>query len=374
MPTSNPFRTSGFWITTSAFSSSTYAQSTQTPGGELSEVRHYLLAQCLWRPDTDGQKTMEEFCRLYYGRGGEGVLEYVRFLHDYFDRQNKPLKWNDASWTGGVVYDDDFLARADALLERAEAQAEAVEEKQRVAVVRLSIWYLMLEREFGRVVARPQRATPEALRTAGRRFLEVSQAAGVTHLSEFYGPPGEQLEKEFYPKIQALLSWKSSPTEPAAADTQRGVAAFLSNSHRTFSVVPDNTALEGSCVYQTADREWTLGQAIRWDVTDPLKEAENTGRRYQLRVRVKVARKGDQGPAFRFGYAYLNADYSGDLCAGITVNVAAVEQGVWQWFSLPDPLQYRPAANGQFAFVWASNNPDNVERVYVDTFELVAIH
>ena len=480
-----------------------FAQSTQTPGGELRELRHYLLAQCMWRPQTDGRKTIEEFCRLYYGRGADGVLEYIDFMHDEFYSQGKQL-----GVYGGMDYSDAFIAEADAILGRAEAKADTPETKSRVAVARLPIWYVMLNREFGRVgqvlalplqwrfrldpedvgraegwqrgsaigdwsgiridapwtrqghdyhgvawyavdfelpvaadgrrlsiyfgavdgtcdvyidgikageqkespvrmwdkgffvalgkplqpgphvltvrvlkqshaagiwkpvaIVNASQMAPEAVRIAAERFIQVSRAVGVTHLSEFYGPRGEQLHKGYYPKIRALLNRK--PAADSMPGSIRQPAAFLSNSHRTYEVVVDDAADDGSCARQTADRKWTLNQAIRWGISDVIKKANETGAHYRLRVRVKVDKTGDGGEAFRFGYHYSNLDYSGDICDSITVPASKVEDGVWQWYELPEPVVYADYPRGQSAFVWTCHNPGNIAAVCVDAFELV---
>jgi len=46
-----------------------YAQMSQSRGNEMQDLRYYLLARAMWRPEVDSRETIEEFCRLYYGRG-----------------------------------------------------------------------------------------------------------------------------------------------------------------------------------------------------------------------------------------------------------------------------------------------------------------
>lgn len=348
-----------------------YAQSSHTPGSELRAVRHYLLARCMWRPETDARQAMKEFCRLYYGRGGDGVLAYIDYLHDYFRRQGKPLHWNDASRADGIVYDDEFIARANEMLAEAESAARTPSRRRRVATVRLSIWYLMLQRALGHAARgeRPAKAAQEA----ARRFMAVSREAGVMRMSESYGPPGQQLRQQFFPRLRSLLRLSASEGEPPAPGVHRGVAAFFGNPHRTYSVTADETALSGSCVCQAANQRWTLGQAVRWGITEQVSAAHDAGERYRLRARVKAETRGDEGPAFRFGYMSLNRDWSSSICAAMTVSAAEVEDGQWRWFTLPEPVEYVPAERGQNAFVVAAENPDAVEHVCVDCFELVPV-
>ncbi|MBD3291566.1 MAG: DUF4838 domain-containing protein, partial [Armatimonadia bacterium] len=348
-----------------------YAQSSQTPGSELRAVRHYMLARCMWRPGTDGRQSMEEFCRLYYGCGGEGVVQYIDYLHGYFRRQDLPLRWNDASRADGVTYEDEFIARADGILAGAEAAARTAARKRRVATVRLSIWYLMIQRALG--AAASGRPPTDDVVAYAQRFLDASREVGVTHMSEFYGPPGEQLEKGFYPRIRALI--RLGDLDESDPGVMRGVAAFFSNYHRTYTVVADEDALSGSCACQTADRRWTLTQGIRWGITRLLEPTDEGGeaRRYQLRARIKVDKRGDDGPAFRLGYMALNRDWSATICASVSVDADEVADGEWAWIALPEPVGYVPADRGLNAFVVAANNADNVERVCVDLLELVPL-
>ena len=44
------------------------------------------------------------------------------------------------------------------------------------------------------------------LRTAGRRFIDVARAAGVTHINESYGGPNAQTDKIYYPAIETFLT------------------------------------------------------------------------------------------------------------------------------------------------------------------------
>ena len=48
---------------------------------EMSDLRNYVMARCLWRPTEDGWALVEEFCRLHYGASASPILAYERFLH-----------------------------------------------------------------------------------------------------------------------------------------------------------------------------------------------------------------------------------------------------------------------------------------------------
>ena len=492
-----------------------FTESSYSPGPSLRPLRHYLVAKLMWRPGTDARGTIEEFCRLYYGKGGRAVLEYVDSLHDYHFAKVDPDGKNPLTCRGAPpyrhAYDDDFIAEADAILGRAEAEAETAAEKHRVAVARLSIWYLMLTREMGRegtILSLPiewafrldtkdvglkegwekqtdfsdwdrirtddfwtkqgydyhgaawyatsfdlpaaaagdslslyfgavdgicdvfldggkvgeQKESPgvmwnqgfylpikkaigpgkhrltirvekkthaagiwkpvsfvdlsqpvsERLRIAGTRFIEISQKAGVTRVNGGSNPA--KAVENLYARIRSLLERKPyRPKNPAGGAIHKP-AATLSNPHKTYSVVDDETAEHGSCLVQTTDRRWTFGQSIRWNITRHLEEARNDGRQYRLRIRIKVDKKGDDGNAFRFGYSYTNLHtWAGGTCADVTVKAREVKDGEWQWYELPAPLKLKEGVRCQGAFVWPQNNPGNVSAVYVDSFELVRV-
>ena len=132
-----------------------FAQNQQSRGTEMQALRFYVLARAMWRPTVDSRETIKEFCRAYYGKGGEGVLKYVNYLHD---------EWTERLPQHGAV-EAEFLGRWDltpqeihkltsegeAILSKAEAAADTLQTKHRVAVCRLPMWHAMLVPAFGSV-------------------------------------------------------------------------------------------------------------------------------------------------------------------------------------------------------------------------------
>jgi len=117
-----------------------FAQMQQSRATQMQNLRYYLAARCMWRPQTtDGQKEIEEFCYLYYNEAGDDVLDYIDFLHDEYGD-----KAPDAS-----KLDQRFIEEANVIFDRAEAKVTAPEVAVRVATYRLPVWKLMLDRAFG---------------------------------------------------------------------------------------------------------------------------------------------------------------------------------------------------------------------------------
>ena len=123
-----------------------FCQTVQSRGTHLQDLRYYLLARAMWRPQVDSRETIEEFCSLYYGAAADDVLRYINFLHDeYAPKVVSKITMADTT----ALYDDRFVTTVDAMLADAEAKAETADIKQRVATCRLPIWKLKLDRAFG---------------------------------------------------------------------------------------------------------------------------------------------------------------------------------------------------------------------------------
>lgn len=50
--------------------------------GEMSDLRNYITAKCLWNPDLDSWELTKEFCNLYYRSSAEPILEYLTLIHN----------------------------------------------------------------------------------------------------------------------------------------------------------------------------------------------------------------------------------------------------------------------------------------------------
>jgi hypothetical protein len=53
---------------------------------ELSDLRNYVMARCLWKPGRDSWREAEEFCRLHYAEGAGPILAYLKYYHDLVAR------------------------------------------------------------------------------------------------------------------------------------------------------------------------------------------------------------------------------------------------------------------------------------------------
>jgi hypothetical protein len=53
---------------------------------ELSDLRNYVIARCLWKPGRDSWQEAEEFCRFHYAEAADPIVSYLKYYHDLVDQ------------------------------------------------------------------------------------------------------------------------------------------------------------------------------------------------------------------------------------------------------------------------------------------------
>ncbi len=113
--------------------------------GEFSYLRSYVLAKCLWNPDYDWRKAMDEFLEAYYGPAAPYIRQYIDLIHDTVEREQ--IHVHIFSPPTQPFLRDEILDRADELFDRAEAAVRGNEELLwRVRGARLPILYVRIAR------------------------------------------------------------------------------------------------------------------------------------------------------------------------------------------------------------------------------------
>lgn len=143
----------------------------QSRGGELAELRAYLISRLLWNPEADERAVIDDFLFGYYGRSGQYVKAYLEWLHDRIGPDTHIHLGLDPD---DKLFNDEFLIRAEDLFDRAEAVAESEEVLRRVEMARLPILYLKCKRY-------PVRARYDGTYS---RFCRIAEREGITHYAE----------------------------------------------------------------------------------------------------------------------------------------------------------------------------------------------
>ncbi|MDI9603373.1 MAG: DUF4838 domain-containing protein [Acidobacteriota bacterium] len=157
-------------------------------GGELAELRTYLMAKLLWDPDYDVERGIDEFLAAYYGPAAAPIREYLDDIHR--------LAVSDPDFHMTIYHGpnapfqtDEAIGRYVALFDQAEALvADDPVRLHRVRVARLPILYTQIVR----AAAPGFEITEDALAPAGAsdttelidRFMTTAEAEGLTAISE----------------------------------------------------------------------------------------------------------------------------------------------------------------------------------------------
>jgi len=142
-------------------------------GGELAELRAYVMAKVLWNPDYDAQKAMDEFLEGYYCKAAGPIGEYIDMLH-------KKVRDDNIHMTIRARPDSEFLApeiiqRAEELFDEAEEVADDEDVLHRIQVARLPIQYVQISTL---PETNPKRAA------IIDKFFKVVDKTGITNISE----------------------------------------------------------------------------------------------------------------------------------------------------------------------------------------------
>ncbi|MBN2315199.1 MAG: DUF4838 domain-containing protein [Sedimentisphaerales bacterium] len=152
-------------------------------GAELSDLRNYVMANLLWDPNKSGQKLIDEFLDLHYGRAAEPIRRFINLTHEHALASGLHRNCFGRAKDYAV---DDSIAQAGL-----KAFAEAMElaendvirsrvEKASICAYRAAlepIWYIKDKSKIDPDVA-------ERMRPLVERFIELCDKYGVTHASE----------------------------------------------------------------------------------------------------------------------------------------------------------------------------------------------
>ncbi|MBM3499499.1 MAG: DUF4838 domain-containing protein [Armatimonadetes bacterium] len=116
-----------------------------SPGGELAELRAYIMAKCLWDPAYDPDRAMTEFLEGYYGPAAPPIRAYIDLLTAKVRDENLHMH----IWEGPYArfLTEDVLTRANELLDEAERLAQGDPELlHRVQVARVPLLFVAVSR------------------------------------------------------------------------------------------------------------------------------------------------------------------------------------------------------------------------------------
>lgn len=182
-----------------------FMQANREVGGEMAELRAYLIAKLLWDPDANDQAIIEDFLNGYYGDAGPYILQYIDTMRHTLLENDYHLKiFGSPEEAKNTYLSVEMMDEYKRLFDEAEkAVEEDPELLRRVQIARLPIMYAQIQigctemdtprslykhNTSGKVVAKPE------MITMVHQFVERCNEQGVTRLKEWSTNPDEYLE------------------------------------------------------------------------------------------------------------------------------------------------------------------------------------
>lgn len=168
-------------------------------GGELAELRGYLVARLLWNPNLDGKAILKEFTDGFYGAAGPKMREYLDLEHREV-RLPPHGRGQSLYMYAGPDFAPDFMPRARRLfaeMKTATAAASQQAEARRVRKAEFSLDSVELF-DAKRFVLHADRYGPKDLADFWRRYDGFIPQARRFGMTEFYeNVPFETIDKEY---------------------------------------------------------------------------------------------------------------------------------------------------------------------------------
>lgn len=341
----------------------------QSNGGEMGELKAWVMAQLMWDPKQDDKALIDEFLNGYYGESAPAIKGYLDLV------SNEAKGWNltFASPTSASFLKYQTMASAQRWLHRAWMISTDNHELQwRIKQAFLPVWYVWLNRwsEFRREarLAADDWPLPASRREVAQKWLEWATSPGptgwtpITHVNEAGLTPQAfvarfQTDPE-EPDLRPLPPRKPNPYPP------KGIPAGIDGQDNFANLwqEPDNSQLRADPLASDGIACWMPGHHHEWAFQLPLDKfpalASGTWKVYVV-VRVD-ATTSDTSRAFSAGI------YDDSQRKDVTMSAYRLDQvgKDYQAFELgtikTNPTMrvwVAPPANGKVRSVW-------VDRIY----------
>ena len=248
-------------------------------GGELAEVRAWVLAKLLWNPDRDGRELLREFVQGVYGAAAPAVQRYFELRREHAEKAGNHVRIFDGPWRPDLV-ETNLLAWDAALAEAGERAGSDEALRRRIVRLRMPVWYALTSRA---------RAPTETLQTAASRLADAARAENLTNFRESGRGIADDLKKLETMKNRRV--W-----QPPA-----GTTLIEDNQFRYYyegelvRVVPDAEAGDGIAA-RLAGR--TLEWAVQWH---PGSGEDLPTVPCRVIARIRAEKVADTGQAFHAG-------------------------------------------------------------------------
>ncbi|NIA12497.1 MAG: DUF4838 domain-containing protein [Nitrospiraceae bacterium] len=153
--------------------------------GEMSDLRNYVMARCIWDPALDSWDLVEEFCRLHYAESAPPILEYLTMLHD--NAEARGLHPGCFPSVEEVGLDAGIAARALGYFDKALDLARSDEVRARVEKASICAYKAMVTVGFGKWTFADgvcAKNVPERYAGVTDRYIELCRKYNMSMASE----------------------------------------------------------------------------------------------------------------------------------------------------------------------------------------------
>lgn len=312
-------------------------------GGELCELRSWVLAKLLWDPSKNGGELIKEYIAGAFGPAAPKVQQFVDLQRDAIAKSGEHVRIFDNVTRKFLAPEN--IREWDKVLDDAEKLAAGAGDPKllaRVLRLRIAIWYTQVAQA---------REPIAVLKNAATRLLDVAKEQKITHFHEWTDI------KMDVKRLELLMARK--PVTPTPGVIVGEDHEFrLHREGELCALVADAKADDGVAARQPGR---TLEWSVSWVIPVP---ADAPPGPYTLRARIRIEKKSDTGPAFHVGAYDTTAKKS---LGEKKFQAKDLPNGEYQWFDVCE-LELKP---DRYAYVAPDNNEANVTAIYTDRFELV---
>jgi hypothetical protein len=315
--------------------------------GAHCDLKLWIIGRMLWNPELAVGPLISEFVKGVYGPAAEPVMRSLDLIRKAIRKSGEHVRIFDGPVRKYIS--PAVLRGCDRLLARAEGIAKRRRDRalvSRIERVRMPIWYAQTAQ-----VAEPRGTLEEA----ARRLDRAIKAQGLTNITEW-----RPLEPDV---VRMKLAAVRRPVTPKVPGTIVGEDHLftLFGGAGAVTIVRDKKAEDGAAARQPGAHK---GGSIQWDI--PETSPGNLGRRYHLRARMRVEKKGDEGPAF--GIVVYDIPTRKNVIER-SFRADELPDDEYRWYDVGE-LDLRPA---QCVWVSPEGNATGIKAVYTDRLELVPV-
>lgn len=147
--------------------------------GEMSDLRNYITARCLWNPELDSWELTKEFCNLYYKNSAKPILEYLTRIHDNVEKNNLKARCNPVK-PFEIGLDANFSCYIFKKFEDAVKMADDETVRSRVEKASLCAYVAMLETAKGEANC----CSLDKYKEITKKFLELAKKYDMKYYDE----------------------------------------------------------------------------------------------------------------------------------------------------------------------------------------------